>query len=236
MCGRYTLSLSVDELWEDLELDGEPGAGVWSQDPSETLRPRFNIAPTQVAPVVTDRSPEKIVLLKWGLVPFWADDPKSGAKLINVRSESIHEKPSFRKIFDERRCLVPADAFYEWKRGTGKDKTPMAVRLPSRGIFTFAGLWSSWRSKANPDTRVVTYGILTTPSPAPLRTLHSRMPVIVARSDRRAWLDRQIEPGSLLPLLRPFAEPLDVYEVSSRVGSHVNDDADLLAPVSPAGT
>ena len=102
MCGRYTLSLSVDEIWDDLDLDGEPGADVWSQGPESDLIPRYNIAPTQAVPVVTDKSPKKLVMLRWGLVPFWAKDAKIGARMLNARAETVADKPAFRDAFRKR--------------------------------------------------------------------------------------------------------------------------------------
>jgi putative SOS response-associated peptidase YedK len=235
MCGRYTLSLSVDEIWDELDLEGDPGSDVWSQGPEETLEPRFNIAPTQAVPVVTDKSPKKLVMLRWGLVPFWADDPKIGARMLNARAESLADKPAFRDPYQKRRCLVLADGFYEWKReGKGKSarKTPMYVHHKGGGLITFAGLWASWRSKEDPEKRILSCTIVTTESAGLVATIHHRMPVIIEPEMREVWLDRDQKTSELDPLLAPRDVGLEVYEVRTLVNSVKNDGPELVERVS----
>lgn len=242
MCGRYTLSLSTDAIWEELGLEGEPGADVWSRDEGQGLAPRFNIAPSQAVPVVTDKSPTKLVLLKWGLVPFWAKDPKIGHKLINARAEGVATKPAFRHAFEKRRCLVLADGFYEWKRGetAGKGKkkagpkTPMYIHFPDGRLMTFAGLWSVWHDPADEENRVLSCTILTTASAQGVKAIHDRMPVILPPEARATWLDRGADARTLESLLHPFTEaPLEIYEVSAAVNSAANQGEALVAPVGP---
>ncbi len=233
MCGRYTLSLSVDEIWDELDLDGEPGADVWSQGREADLGPRFNIAPTQSVPVVTDKSPKKLVMLRWGLIPFWADDPKMGARMLNARAESLADKPAFRDPYRKRRCLVLADGFYEWKReGRGKSakKTPMYVRREGGGLMTFAGLWASWRSKEDPEEQVISCTIVTTQSAGLVATIHHRMPAIITPELREVWLDREQEPADLDPLLEPRDLGLELYPVRPLVNSVKNDGPELIEP------
>jgi len=236
MCGRYTLSLSVDEIWDELELDGEPGADIWSQGPQgveDGITPRFNIAPTQAVPVVTDKSPKKLVMLRWGLVPFWAKDVKIGARMLNARAESLADKPAFKDSFQRRRCLVLADGFYEWHReGEGKKatKTPMYARRPGAGLITFAGLWASWHSKEEPDQRVISCTIVTTDAAGVMTDVHHRMPVIIEPDARADWLDRGASVEDLGPLLKPHDADLEVYAIRTLVNSVKNDGPELIVP------
>ena len=134
MCGRYTLTADAESIQLAFNLDSVDG---W-------LEPRFNIAPSQQVPVISNRDPKQLSFMKWGLVPSWAKDPKIGNRMINARSETAAEKPSFRTAFKRRRCLIPADGYYEWAK-QGKKKTPMYIRHAERELFAFAGLWESWK-------------------------------------------------------------------------------------------
>lgn len=237
MCGRYTLSLSVDEIWDDLDLDGEPGEDIWSQGPEKDLSPRYNIAPTQAVPVVTDKSPKKLVMLRWGLVPFWAKDIKIGARMLNARAESLSTKPAFRDSFQKRRCLVVADGFYEWKKdGEGKKpkKTPMFARPAAGGVLTFAGLWASWKSKDDPEQRVISCTIVTTDAAGEMANIHHRMPVVLPAEARAAWLDLDAETSDLTALLAPSDPELEVFAVRPLVNSVKNDGPELIVPAGDA--
>lgn len=224
MCGRYTLSVDAEELWEELDLEGAP----------PDLPPRYNIAPTQQVPVVVDRAPKKLVSLRWGLVPFWAKDPSIGNRMINARAESVAEKPAFKRLFQSRRCLVAADGFYEWRRegeGRSAKKTPMYIRLASGRPFTFAGLWDAWKQ---PDgTPLKTFTIVTTRAAEPIADIHDRMPVIVAPEDRARWLDREVDPEELRALLGPYPPgELVAWEVSRVVNAPANDVPECIEPVT----
>jgi putative SOS response-associated peptidase YedK len=220
MCGRYTLTVRPEEVWEELELAGEPPA----DSPA-----RYNIAPTQDVPIVTSREPSALRFVRWGLVPFWATDPSIGSKMINARAESLVTKNAFKASFQDRRCLVVADGFYEWRTNDNGSKTPMYIQLPGGRPFVFAGLWSAWKSAAG--DRLETCAIITTDSAEALAGIHDRMPVILPAELRRAWLDESASPAVLLGLLGPYRGELSVRPVSTLVNSVKNDSPALIEAV-----
>src|SRR5262245_13539832 len=197
MCGRYSITTNVEalrRLFAFLELPN--------------LTPSWNVAPTHSAPGVrlAGGGPRPLAMLRWGLVPFWAKDLKVGASLINARADTTGTKPAFRSAFRERRCLVPADGFYEWKRVDG-GKQPYRITMADGDPFAFAGLWESWGSKTEP---VETFAIITTEPNALAATVHDRMPVILDPADFDRWL---AEPAA--ELLRPYpAVRMRAYPVS----------------------
>jgi putative SOS response-associated peptidase YedK len=209
MCGRYALHAHPDVVALQFGLVAAP-----------QLRSRYNIAPTQEAPVVRNDALQActLALLRWGLIPSWAKDPGMGARMINARAETVVEKPAFRSAFRHRRCLVPADGYYEWKVEGGR-KQPYLLQLESGEPFAMAGLWESWRS---PEGDVIeTYAIITTEAAGTARQVHDRMPVILATSDYGSWLGGP-EPGALL---RPWSgSDFSVRQASLRVNSPRNDD------------
>lgn len=223
MCGRFTLTeLEPDVLTEIFTLSGDV----------PKLSPRYNIAPTQpVATVIQDaRSGEnRLDIMRWGLIPSWAKDPKIGNNLINARGETVHEKPSFRAAFKRRRCLIVADGFYEWQTLDDGSKQPLYITLTDRRPFGFAGLWEFWTDSAT-GSELTTCTIITTAPNAFMRNIHNRMPVIVPREEYARWLDpSQEDPTALLPLLRPYPDELmTAWPVSRRVNSPANDDPALL--------
>ena len=185
---------------------------------------RYNIAPTQRVAAVrqqaeTDR---ELVQLRWGLIPSWAKDAAIGSSLINARSETAAKKPSFRSAMRKRRCLIPADGFYEWRR-VGGEKQPYLIGLLDDAVFAFAGLWEAWDKGGE---RVESCTILTTSANELLKPLHDRMPVIVAPADYAQWLDPAIvDPAEVQPLLRAYPpDQMRYYPVDSRVNSPRNDD------------
>jgi putative SOS response-associated peptidase YedK len=218
MCGRYTLAAGSEDLVEAFEVP--PLTFDWN--------PRYNIAPGQAAPVVaTDRRGRRIGLLTWGLVPGLVEQP--GAGMVNARSESVLAKPSFREAFERRRCLVPADGFYEWKR-EGATKVPYRIFPSAGGLLSFAGIWETW-SRPGLEPRH-TFAILTTEANEDVDPLHDRMPAIVGSADRERWLDRSADPRSLQALLRPApAGSLASHAVSTRVNRPSEDDAGLIEPL-----
>jgi putative SOS response-associated peptidase YedK len=216
MCGRYVLSTTAEAVAEHFVIDVSP-----------PIPPRYNIAPTQQAPVlrVARSGAQELVLLRWGLVPFWAKDLAIGQRQINARAESLATRPAYREALRRRRCLVPATGFYEWRRGPRR-KQPYLCRLPSGGLFAFAGLWESWRS---PEGEVVqTFAIVTTDASDAIRALHDRMPVIVAVSDYEAWLH-----GDAVErlLAGPSAAALVVEPVGLAVNNVRNDGPELVVPM-----
>jgi putative SOS response-associated peptidase YedK len=226
MCGRYLLKAPADALRRAFGFVEQPN-----------LMPRYNIAPTQEAPVIRERREPKgertLQMLRWGLIPWFAEDMKGGAKLINARGESVATKPSFREAFAKRRCLIPADGFYEW-RLEGKVKQPYLIQRRDREPFAFAGLWERWVPKAQPPEPpyIDSYTIVTTSANSLLQPLHERMPVILAAEDWGRWLDRASTQADLKALLKPAPEGLLTYApVSTRVNAAAPDDAGLIEPV-----
>jgi len=193
----------------------------------------YNIAPSQdVLAVRRDRSGRRQArLFRWGLVPCWAEDPRVGSRLINARAESVATRPAFRDSFRERRCLVPAQGFYEWKK-FGRAREPWLVRLAGGRTFAFAGLWDRWKGgEAGP---LESCALITTAANALVAKVHGRMPVILDRAGYEAWLDPDAREADLQALLRPFPpEAMEAFPVSPRVNSTAVDDADLARPVAP---
>ena len=211
MCGRYTLAAPVNELVEQFDIDEYPSSITTS----------YNIAPTQeVAAVIAEDEKRKLEMLRWGLVPAWADDPSIGNRMINARSETVAEKPSFRKAFKDRRCLVLSDGFYEWRR-TPDGKQPYYIHMKDGSPFAFAGLWESWRDAQ--EIRSCT--IITTEANELVGDIHNRMPVILAPEDYSLWLDPDFrEREALTSLLRPYPnDAMEAYPVSRRVNSPSNN-------------
>ncbi len=209
MCGRFTLAVEKIIVQQALGLETTPA----------DLPPRYNIAPSQPVGVVTNDDPTALNFYKWGLVPFWAKDPAIGNKLINARSETAHEKPSFREALKQRRCLIPASGFYEWQ-ARGKHKQPMYIHLKDQPIFAFAGLWETWKKGAEDIYSCV---ILTTEANDAIADLHHRMPVILHRDDYDAWLHNN-DTDAIQALMKPYEpEPFAYYPVSTAVNKPEND-------------
>jgi putative SOS response-associated peptidase YedK len=222
MCGRFTLATVGQDLVEQFHLSGVPD-----------LVPRYNIAPTQPVAVVrhNPQSVRELTFLHWGLVPSWASDPKIGARMINARSETVSEKPAFRAAFRRRRCLVPADGFYEWLK-LERGKQPFFVRMRGGPPFAFAGLWEVWQS---PDGAVLeSCTLLTTEPNSLIRPLHNRMPVILPPQAYDLWLDPSVEETSRLqPLLQPYpAEEMEAYPVGWEVNRPENDSPRCVLPLA----
>ncbi len=226
MCGRFTLFSTGAELVAHFQVSQQ----------AELLRPeqpvaRYNIAPTQPVAairVATDESTREWALFHWGLIPSWARETSIGSRLINARSETAAEKPSFRAAFKRRRCLVPMDGFYEWKRLNGR-KQPYFIHLAERRPFAVAGLWEQWHGPDGGQLESCT--LLTTGPNDFMAELHNRMPVILEPADYDAWLfdDR---PDRLQHLLRPFpAEPMAAHPVSTYVNNPRNEGPACIEPV-----
>ena len=221
MCGRYTLTAPAQVLTEIFDL-------------AETveLHPRYNIAPTQETAVVglNHDGKRSLGLMRWGLIPHWAKDPSIGNRLINARAETAAEKPAFRSSFSKRRCLVPADGFYEWQK-TGGRKQPFYLQLKEHRPFAFAGLWARW--KASEDETVQSFTLLTTTPNEVAAKVHDRMPVILPPESYDRWLDPELHDREALEaLLLPYpAEAMEAYPVSTLVNSPQNDDPRCIEPI-----
>jgi putative SOS response-associated peptidase YedK len=229
MCGRYSLTTTRVDLARELGLPVD-------LIPAE-LVPRWNIAPSQPVAVLRHRDGVRLDLLQWGLIPTWADDPAIGNRLINARSETLSEKPSFRDSFLRRRCLVVADGFYEWaKPERGRTKTPFFIRMRSGGVFTFAGLWSRWRLPGRDE--IESCAIVTGEPNDLVAPVHDRMPVILPPDRREAWMDPDHQDAdSLRSLLRTFPEnEMEMYAVGRHVNSPANDDPACIEPAGDEDT
>jgi putative SOS response-associated peptidase YedK len=221
MCGRYTLATPVERLAEEFGFDAS----------SVDLPPNYNVAPTQgVAAVLAEGGERRLEVLRWGLIPSWADDPQIGSRMINARAETAPEKPSFRRAFRERRCLIPADGFYEWKRTNGS-KQPYYIDMKEGRPFAFAGLWESWKDDGGPEIR--SCAILTTKPNALAGEIHDRMPVILPAGSYDVWLEPEADRDELYGLLAPYPEDeMEAYPVSRFVNSPSNNDPRCIEPAA----
>ena len=212
MCGRYTLTKPI----KDIESHFKPVRIGLKYFPS------FNIAPSQLSAIITYSSNKlNLVEMKWGLIPSWSKDVSIGNKLINARSETLNEKPSFRESFKKRRCLIPADGFIEWK-----EKKPYFIRMRNQALFAFAGLWSTWDSG---DETLNTFTIITTKANKILSPIHSRMPVLLHPDNYETWFTA--DPNSLPSLFSGcLEEKLEYYEISTAINSPKNNKSSLLNP------
>jgi len=220
MCGRYTITVTLEELLMRYQID--PFFPLYH-------RPKYNVAPGQmVVAVINDGANNRIGELKWGLVPEWSKDEAAGFKMINARAETVAEKPAYRTAFERRRCLIPADGFYEWKKKQDGSKQPMRITMKDESLFSMAGLYESWTA---PDGRKVSTCTVITTTPNRLMTdIHDRMPVILPPEQEAIWLDRSIRQTSLLiGLLRPYpAERMTAYPVAAGVGNVRNDSPECI--------
>lgn len=224
MCGRFAF-YSPDEA----------ASRLFGVSDAPELEPRYNIAPTQFAPVVRqhDGGVRRIQLLRWGLVPFWAKDKSIGNRMINARAETLATKPAYRDSYRKRRCLVPANGFFEWQKRGGL-KQPFFISLGATEPFAMAGLWASWRSKEDPEQRLESFTIVTTTPADAISALHDRMPVIVSPQDYSRWLDPDIrETDALESLLVPCqSDRLQFWPVSREVNDPRNEGPGLVESIS----
>jgi putative SOS response-associated peptidase YedK len=221
MCGRFALPDDYSEIRIQFDLTS----------PALNLRPRYNVAPTQTHPIVRPADGgRELVNMRWGLIPVWAKDAKIGYKMISARAETVQTSGAFRNAFKARRCLVPAGAFYEWKKIDSKTKQPYAIGMKDRKVFGFAGLWERWKG---PDGPLESYTIITTTPNELCAPIHNRMPVIIAPADYATWLDAATPLDEAAKLLRPYpAEQMTAWPVSTQVNKPANDDAECLEPVA----
>jgi putative SOS response-associated peptidase YedK len=229
MCGRYSFFTPIPDI--------EITLGVKAVALAE-WKARYNAAPTQAMPVITNEFPGVIQFFRWGLVPKWAKDISIGSKMINTRTESIQEKPAFRNIFKYKRCLVLADGYYEWqattavvegKRGPTQKlvKQPYRIHLPGNETMLLAGLWDTWGDGLN------SFSIITCPPNNDLANIHDRMPVILNHEEAKLWLRNDLNPDQLLTLLKPAPEGLLLhYPISTYLNKVVFDDPSVIAPLA----
>lgn len=222
MCGRYTIIAQAEEIEKRFNV-AVP----------EIYSARYNAAPTQILPVITNESPKGLSFFHWGLIPGWAKDKSISSKLINARAETISEKASFKSALKNRRCLVIADGFYEWKRTTKKSKIPYRIILNSNRLFAFAGLWEEYEDE-NQEI-VNTFTIITTNANTTVSKIHDRMPVILNQETEQEWLNASVSTDEHINLLQPYdANKMEYHTISPLVNSVANDNPQLIAPAPPA--
>jgi putative SOS response-associated peptidase YedK len=225
MCGRSSLTKTEKEIEERFNA-------TFYSDELERYNPlpNYNVAPTHYMPVITSDDPEHINIFKWGLLPFWAKDTKIAYKMINARVETILEKNAYKKAVSSRRCLVPMDGFYEWKR-SGKEKLPYRIVTKDQEIFSVAGIWEKWKSPDGED--VFTFSIITKPPTAIMEGIHDRMPAILLPGQEKLWLDNELPASEAIQLLIDYpSNKMEAYRVSKNVNSVKVNDKTLIQPIS----
>ena len=222
MCARFTMTQEDKTLLAEFE----------AKTIDEQYRQSYNLAPTQLAPVIISQKPEAIQLFHFGLVPFWSKDKKSSYSMMNARQETVLENNTYKPLMlHNKRCLVLADGFYEWKT-EGKKKLPYRFVLLNRKAFAFAGLWSQWKSEDKKEV-YESFTILTTTPNEQVATLHNRMPVILTKEEEKLWLADDVPPVELLKLCDAYPdEEMKMYPVSTEVNKAVNNHQDLILPMN----
>ena len=228
MCGRYGRRADKQFIAEWMQAHD---TNVFDDS---CFAPSYNVAPQSFQPVVRlspDTGERELTIMRWGLVPFWSKDGKMAFNTINAKAETITTSPAYRGPMKRRRCLVPADWLYEWKKLDAKTKQPYAIAMKDRSLFAFAGLWDSWKDKTTGQT-LETYTVITTDPNELTALIHTRMPVIIAPNDYKRWMEPG-EPAHLpVDLLRPYsAEEMAAWPVNARVGNIRNNDPALVDPV-----
>ncbi len=242
MCGRYAAAKDPAALVEEFEVEAAP---------EETLAPDYNVAPTKKVYLVVDKAKDEVseralVIGRWGLVPSWAKDPSIGSRMINARAETVADKPAFRRAFAKRRCLIPADGYYEWYLPTSPDapvgkggkplKQPFFIHPADGSSLAMAGLYEWWRDPTRPDDDPqawrLTCTVITTEASDEVGRIHDRMPMTIGRADWETWLNPGNSPSEVTGLLVPAATAaLDAYPVSTAVNSVRNNGPELIAPL-----
>lgn len=222
MCGRFTLYSPLETLRQIFGFEG-----------NINFAPHYNIAPSMDVPVIGQKKDSEtpgIAMMRWGLIPSWAEDEKIAYKMINARAETIDSKPAYAPAFEKRRCIVPANSFYEWMK-TDDGKIPYNIRRSDLLPMGFAGIWENWKDPQSGQT-VHSFSIVTCPANKTLKGLHDRMPVVLEQGDYAEWLDRDTTVKGARAMLRACDNDLlEAYEVSPRVGNVANDDEELITPV-----
>lgn len=219
MCGRYSFAPELKIVNEHYNITINDG------DPEKN----YNCAPSQALPVISNDAPHELSKYVWGLIPFWAKDKSIGYKMINARGETISDKPAYKNAFKSRRCLIPADAFYEWKKPEGnKVKIPYRIFIPGQAVFSMAGIWEQWK---NPEGKIIrSFSIVTTSPNELMAEIHDRMPVILPAEDEKLWLESD-DLSVLQELIKPFpAREMDAYRISSLVNSPKNNSPEIIVP------
>ena len=222
MCGRKTLTRDMQSIIEEMAIEEWQDADLYA--------PSFNIAPTQSTPIMIDHMGRRVKLMKWGLIPNWAKDESIGSKLINARSETLLQKPSFQSLVPQKRCVVITDGYYEWKK-TSRKSVPYYIHHPENKLLPIAGLWDTWESHSG--KKIFSYTVITT-TPSPIvKDIHYRMPVILKSKDIDPWI--QVHHTSIsdaMSLLKPYLDELKLFQVSSMVNSPKNNRKECILPLN----
>lgn len=225
MCGRFVSATDAEGLVRFFVVD---------ERAPDDVPPSWNVAPTDRTFAVARHGDRRVLTtFNWGLVPFWAKDAKGAARQINARAETVATKPAFKESFARRRCLIPANGFYEWRRGADGSRQPFFVHRADGDPMAMAGVWASWRDPADRERRHLSCAVITTSASPAIAHIHDRMPVVLERDDWDTWLDGDSETAELALLLRPAPEDaIAFHPVAAAVGNVRNNTPDLLAPVS----
>ncbi len=222
MPGRYSIGASAEKIAERFNVTA----------PSEGYEARYNAAPTQLLPIIANSSPKGISYFYWGTIPGWSKNKSISPKLINAPTETLKEKATFKNALKKRRCLIPADGFYEWKRISKKGKVPYRIVMNSKDIFSFAGLWEEFEDEN--EKTVHTFTIITTTANATLRPIHNRMPAILDQENEQKWLKESTTEEDLLSMLKPYpSDKMSSYTVSHRINQVANEGISLIQPCAP---
>lgn len=221
MCGRFVLKDNIKTLSKNFDFD---------QDDDVLFEPKYNISPGQNVPIIIKEETRKCAIMRWGLVPSWSNDPLIGFQMINARSETVAQKPSFKNSLRKRRCIVPSNGFYEWKKLDNKTKTPYHIKMKNNKPFGFAGLWDTWNIDGG---NLATFTIITTSPNELIKPIHDRMPVILKKEDEDLWLNPDIQNSDeVLHLLKPFSsDDMETYEISTYVNNPRNEGEKCIVPV-----
>ncbi|MBK8621944.1 MAG: SOS response-associated peptidase [Saprospiraceae bacterium] len=225
MCGRSSLTKTEKEIEKRFQA-------TFYSDELERYNPlpNYNVAPTHYHPVIINKDVRHLHLFKWGLIPSWSKDPKMSFSMINARAETLMEKPAFRNIISQKRCLVPLDGFYEWKTING-EKIPYRIQTMDQDIFAAAGLWEEWQSPEG--NKIYTFTIITVEANDYMKILHERMPAILLRDEENLWIDNNIPTKELLSLLKPYpSENTKAYKVDKAVNNVRNNYKELIQEVA----
>jgi putative SOS response-associated peptidase YedK len=218
MCGRFTLIKEKKEIEKHFDAEFTQKA----------FYKNYNTAPGSMLPVITNQAPEYIQYFQWGLVPSWVNNSKIAFKTINARVETIRQKPAFKNAFAKRRCLIPADSYYEWKK-EGDNKVPYRITIDGGALFAFAGIWETW--KRQDEIMLHSFSIITIPATPKISHLHDRMPVILSRYNEKNWLDHDLNEKDAISLLNaPAPKNIDYYTVSKKINTVANNEPSLITP------
>lgn len=221
MCGRFVLKDNIEDLSSCFQIDNVDDL---------LLEARYNIYPGQNVPVIIMEERKKFVMMRWGLVPSWSNDPLIGFQMINARAETLSQKPSFKNSFKKHRCIIPCSGFYEWKKVDKKTKVPYFIRLRNGTPFALAGLWDRWNKDGG---YLTTFTIITTTPNNIIEPIHDRMPVILKSENHDMWINPDItDTENISDFLKPYpSEEMELYEISTFVNNPKNDSPECIEPI-----